>query len=244
MMHRSSGGRTVITIMNNMLVEGLVFRKKYRHIYLYETFEIDKIKTLIGLDNCIEYLDCFLVILPEDYALQSLLWADFYAYCGDRYEKMIDVQNNLNCIMNLYAYIQKNVNIKAATVILDYGCGSGLSININASCRLIGYEPNEKMRRQAVKKGMEVLDRKGINMLPDECVAAVFSSYVFHMGIKESDIKTLSRIIRREGVIVANFYKGINCIWVNNAFAEKGFDVKKIIGLDERFGCIYEYRKK
>lgn len=244
MMHQFSSEMIVITIVNDIIIEGLVFIKKYKHIYIYSTIFPNKIKTQIGRKHYIEYLDYFLIVLPDNYALQSIIWEDFYTYYGDFYENMVDINNNLKCIRNLYSYIKQTVNVTNVTNILDYGCGSGLSININATCNLIGYEPNEKMRKQAVAKGMKILDSQQLCSLPNDYIDAIFSSYVFHMGIKYSDIEILHRIIRRDGIIVANFYKDINYSYVNDFFIQKGFCVKKILGLDERFGCIYEYQKK
>lgn len=244
MMHQFSRGMIVITLKNDMLTEGLLLKEKFRHIYIYSTKVPDMIKNQIGEVNYIEYLDRFLIVLPEDYALQSLIWEEFYSYYGDLYESMIDVHNNIECIKKLYSYIRQNIEVTNETKILDYGCGSGLAININANCNLIGYEPNRKMRKQAIDKGMEVLDRQKLFKLSNDYIDAVFSSYVFHMGINDSDIEILSRIIRRNGIIVANFYKNINHLRVKEAFIKSGFRVKQIIGFDERFGCVYEYRKK
>lgn len=243
MMHQFSGEMTVISLVNDLFIKGLVFREKYRHIYIYSTIIPNEIKMQIGKEHCIEYLDCFLIVLPDDYALQSVIWEDFYTYYGDIYEGMVDVNNNIRCIKTLYSYIQEKICMTDKTNVLDYGCGSGLAININVDCNLIGYEPNEKMRRQAVKKGMKVLDSKQLYLLSNDYIDAVFSSYVFHMGIKDSDIEILSRIIRYDGIIVANYYKNINCNVVNDAFIQNGFTVKKINGFEERFGCVYEYRK-
>lgn len=243
MMHQSSGEMTVISLVNDLFIKDLVFREKYRHIYIYSTIAPNAIKMQIGKEHCIEYLDCFLIVLPEDYVLQSVIWEDFYTYYGDVYEGMVDVNNNIRCIKTLYSYIQKKICMTDRTNILDYGCGSGLAMNINIDCNLIGYEPNEKMRRQAINKGMKVLDSKQLYLLSNDYIDAVFSSYVFHMGIKGSDIELLRRIVRCDGIIVANYYKNINCNVVNDAFIHNGFTVKKINGFEERFGGVYEYRK-
>ncbi|MBO4999012.1 MAG: class I SAM-dependent methyltransferase [Lachnospira sp.] len=244
MMHQFRKKMIVISIINHILIEDLVFLEKYRHIYIYSTIVPNKIKMQIGRRHFIEYLDSFLIVLPEDYASQSVIWEDFYTYYGDLYENMIDINNNITCIKKLYSYIQQNISMTSMTKILDYGCGSGLSINIKSNCNMIGYEPNDKMRRQAVEKGMVVLDSEQLYSLSNDYIDAVFSSHVFHMGIKDNDIKILNKIIRHDGIIVANFYKNINCLVVNNAFIRNGFCVKKIIGFDERFGSVYEYRKK
>ena len=236
MMHQFKREKIVISLVNDMHIEGLMLKKRYKHIYIFSTVVPNEIEKKIGKEYCVEYLDFFLIILPQNYDLQSILWEDFYTYYGDVYEKLVDINNNIRCIKALYSYIKKSN-------ILDYGCGSGFSISLNKNCNLIGYEPNEKMRRQAVQRGMKVVNRHQLSLLTSGYIDAVFSSYVFHMGIKTNDIEVLHKIIRRDGIIVANYYKNINSDIVNDIFMHNGFNVKKIVGFEERFGCVYEYRK-
>lgn len=244
MMHQFKNDKILISIVNDLYFEGLVFREKFRHIYIYNI-------SILGIENlrkrsvnCIEYLDCFIIVLPVKYALQPVMWNDFYTYFGENYEKLIDVHLNIRCIDTLYAYLCEKVDVSNSTVILDYGCGTGLSIAKSDNCILLGYEPNGKMRGQAVRRGMRVLDYQQLYLLPDFSIDAMFSSFVFHMGITGNDIQLLRRIIRREGVIVANFYKNINCSLVNDLFAQYGFCVNEVDGFDERLGNVYEYKRK
>lgn len=244
MMHQFSREITVVSMNNEFLAENLVFKERFRNISIYSTNDLGKIKKCIENQRCIQYLNNFLIVLPVKYELQSVLWNDFYSYYGDLYEDMIDVKNNVECIKELYSYIGRNVKIDCMTNILDYGCGSGLSVYIDTECQLIGYEPNEKMRRQAAKRGMDVIDYKQLCSMKCNCIDAIFSCYVFHMGINSKDIRLMKKIIRQEGLIIANFYKNINYKIVNAEFIKNGFEVKKILEFDERFGYIYEYRKK
>lgn len=244
MMRQSDSEVEVISLNNNLLIDDLVFKRKYRHIYIYSTAVPNKIKMRVGKEHYIEYLDAYLIILPSNYTLQAIIWNDFYTYYGDIYESIIDVNNNIKCIAELYSYIQCEIHVRKTTNILDYGCGSGLSTEIISNCNLMGYEPNEKMRRQAADKGLEVFNTQQLKILPEGYIDAVFSSYVFHMGISDENIEMLSRIVHKDGIIVANYYKDINRNVVNDIFLQKGFEIRKVTGIDKRFGSVYEYQKR
>ena len=244
MTHLFNREMIVISLNSDLSSEELILKEIYKHLFIYSTTNLKAVKKQINIEHYVEYLDSFLFVLPEDYSSQSIIWEDFYSRYADSFESITDIGHNILCIKKIYALIQKRMNISSRTKVLDFGCGSGLAIHLNAECDLIGYEPNEKMRKQARAKGMKVLDANQICMLPDNSIDAVFSSYVFHMGIKEHDIELLRRIIRQDGMIVANFYKNMNCLVVNDIFACMGFSVTKINEFDERFGSVYEYRKK
>lgn len=234
----------VISLDGNLSAENLILKTIYRHLFIYSTTDPNAVKMQNSGRHCVEYCNLFLIILPEDYGLQSILWEDFYLYYGNLFESIIDVEHNILCIKRLYTHIQKRIQVTEKTRILDFGCGSGLAVTLDAKCEVIGYEPNKTMRVQAVKKGMKVLDACQICGMPDHDIDAVFASYVFHMGLDDRDIEILSRIVRPNGIVVANFYKDMNCHIVNNIFRRKGFFVKKIMGSDKGFGSIYEYYKK
>lgn len=244
MMPQFNKETVVISLDSNLSTEDLNLKTIYRHLFIYTTTDLNAAKMLNSGRRCVDYWDSFLIVLPEDYSLQQILWEDFYSCYGELFESMIDVEHNILCIKRLYAHIQKRIQVTEKTRILDFGCGSGLAVTLDAECELIGYEPNETMRVQAVKKGMKVLDARQIYLMPAHDIDAVFASYVFHMGLGDNDVEILSRIVRPHGIVVANFYKDMNCHIVNNIFRHKGFSVKKIMEADKGFGSIYEYYKK
>lgn len=241
MMHQFNEGKVVISTEKLVGIEGINFIKKYKHIYIYNTFSSKKIIAQIGEERCVKYLDDFIIVLPENYLRQWRIWDDFYSYYGNDYEKMIDVDCNIKCIKFLYSHIKSNLAGKKSIFVLDYGCGSGLAYFIDK--KLIGYEPNEKMRMQAIRKGMQVLNYSQLCSLPNKSVDGIFASFVFHMGLQEREILILKRILREDGVIVANYYKNMNSLMLNKLFMKNGFSFKRLNGLEEMDGSVYEYRK-
>ena len=144
----------------------------------------------------------------------------------------------------LYNHLKNSCKIISSANLLDFGCGTGLSGEIGWECNLVCYEPIENMRKQALEKGLKVLDYLEFCALPNNYFDYVISSYVFHMGINEKHIDLLANKVKTGGIVIANFYKGINSEYITKLFIENGFCAKELKGCEKRFGYIYEYRKK
>ncbi len=221
--------------------QGFLFIKKFNNIFLFIPKNELVISKLKAKENVICYLDKFIILLPESYTEQNQLWQDFYKLFGNEYETLVNKENNKECIelmLNVISVNKKNCKI------LDFGCGSGLSYGLNQTGKIFGYEPVSTMKYQAQNKGMTVFDSKEINQLPNEFFDAVFSSYVFHMGIVYEDIERIVPKLKQGGIWLANFYKEINLEAVNKIFSKLNFIQKKILTEDGRFGSVYEYRKQ
>lgn len=221
-----------------------IFKKSELYIYLLENhFCIEEIKRVLCGESILYYLDCFVVLLPDDYQKQNLLWKNFYSVFAREYEQLVDVSNNLMCIERMITYINNVIHADHSSVILDYGCGIGLSALISFSGKIVGYDLVYSMRMQASKRGLQVVDDNELSALPDCFFDAVFSSYVFHMAVSESSIKKVLSKMKPGAIWVANYYKGINESVTNDFFLKNGFLIKKLENMQERFGNIYEYSK-
>ena len=197
--------------------------------YIYLLKDNDFLNYQIVLMNdeiIINYLDNFIIILPSNYNLQSKIWENFYNIFGDFYESLINVENNLSCINKMLSYIKGNHTLKDK-IILDYGCGSGLSAKLNHDCLLLGYDRIDKMRIRAKENGLNVIDKMILNNLPENYFDAVFSCYVFHMGISMESIELVSKKMKNNAIWIANYYKNINVDHVSSIFKYLNFDVKK-----------------
>lgn len=218
------------------------FLVKYQSLYIYVT------KESLSDQSCYEgtiihYMDRFELILPNDYFQQSVLWRDFYQCFGEYYEKLIDDRCNIKCIQMLVSHIDARTESDKSKIILDFGCGSGLSTKVTVQGKIVGYEPVEEMGKQAKRRGMELLTREDIQSMPDYTFDAVFSSYVFHLAVMEEDIELVLRRMKEGAVWVANFYKNINLEYVNAIFRRYGCMPKRLRVQEERYGVVYEYQK-
>lgn len=214
----------------------------YINIYVVKGAGIDCICR--DKNDVINYLDRFILLMPENVEEKRKIWLDFYNYFAEDYEELIDKENNLKCIKTMMNYIENKLSLKEYCC-LDYGCGTGLSFTVKTRGRIVGYEPVATMRLMAQKRGMQVYTQDGFIDIPDNSIDAVFSCYVFHMEIEEQDIVFLFPKLKENALWIVNFYKGINEEYVNNLFVKNGFYVNKLEGIEEgRFGNVYEYRRK
>ncbi len=225
----------------------IVFIGKFKSIYVYFLQDIvflDNIKDQLQEEELVFYLDRFILVLPKEYKKRSCLWMAFYECFGIYYLDLIDPPHNLACINGMLTYIKEHMNISRTSVILDYGCGSGLSSKVEFLGKIIGYEPVEAMRRQALKNGLTAFSIRGIKNLPPNSFDAVFSSYVFHMDVDEDSICQIMKKMRADSLWIANYYKNMNVERINSIFNKRGFEIKKIQDFSERFGLTYEYKKR
>ena len=65
-----------------------------------------------------------------------------------------------------------------------------------------------------------------------------------HMAISESDIINLARIVKGNGIIVANYYKDLGIERVTSLLQKLGFEAKREDTEERRFGSVYIYRKQ
>ena len=220
-------------------------RKYGLFIYLMENIALmDELWGVLVRETIIYYLDFFVIILPDEYQKQNQLWKNFYKAFGRCYEEMIDVSHNIKCIEGMISYVNNVIDLDSSSMILDYGCGSGLSAMISVVGNVIGYEPVYEMRIQACQKGLQTLDAREMEDIPNHYFDAVFSSYVLHMAVSENNIEKILPKMKPGAIWIANYYKGINESFVNNIFLKHDFQIRKVDDIQGRFGNVYEYRKR
>lgn len=237
---------------NNVLVSlekpksvcGLKLIRKYKSLLVFTIDSVEAYNELRNIKNAVCYLDKFILLLPNTYTEQKLIWKNFYRLFGEDYEKYVDKERNIKCIKEMLQYIVMTKQMNNIFNILDYGCGSGLSLLSGYAGKIIGYEPVKIMKNQAKKRGMIVCDKYNIKHIPDNYFDAVFSCYVLHMGIEEQDIRRIVPKMKQDAIWIANFYKNINEDYVNNLFKKLGFVVNRVTIDDERHGHVYEFRKQ
>lgn len=122
------------------------------------------------------------------------------------------------------------------SVVIDLGCGTGLSSLIwqNRADKVIGIEPSDDMRAVAEKKASGVLTFiKGYsdNMpVDDERADAVVCSQSFHWMEPVATLKEVSRVLKKGGVFAT-----VDCDWppvsnwsIDKKYSELDKKVKRI----------------
>ncbi len=208
----------------------------YEYEYLDETYDL----YIHGCSVC-DYLDRFILVLPTNAEQRRILWEYLYENHVTDYEHMIDTDHNLQCIQQMLDILQNKIHSSELNV-LDFGCGTGLSVKAIFPGRIYGYDMNKNMREAASQKGMKVMEEKEFWTLPKEYFHGILASYAFHMAIRVQEIEKLVYILKKDGILVANYYKEMDCERINNMLTFFHMSIVERIE-DRRFGQIYVYRK-
>lgn len=231
---------SVIPLQSLVQVGVIYLVNRDSSVYVYEYLD-DSYDIYVPGCTTYSYLDKFILVLPDDVYQRRMIWEYIYKIYSKDYEKMIDQKHNLQCIQYMLNILQRE-KYNGALNILDFGCGTGLSINAEFSGQIYGYDINESMRKIACEKGMKVLTEEDFWNLPAECFQGVLASYTLHMAVSGSELNKIVSILINNGLLVANFYKGIDC----DRVTEKLVGMNMVIEEKEEnrgFGQIYVYRK-
>lgn len=212
--------------------------RQFKKLYIYEiqiifTSSIEKKRVL-------KYLDHFYLEIPEELSEQKAFWDELYDYIGFSYENYIDISNNLACIDLLLSILFKHKYIKRNSTVLDFGCGSGLSLRSNWRniCNIIGYESNHTMYSIARSRGLKVYLPEMIDTCLDNSINAVFASFVFHMYIDYDVLKCISLKLKDKTAWSLNFYKDINKDKTIQMFQNLGYH-HECVGKMKKIGSVY-----
>lgn len=224
--------------------ENIISFWKKGNLYISTIYDSHFLMSYLSNKDTIRYLDHFILLLPHDTNKQSLFWSEFYKAFGLDYESLIDKDNNIKVIKGILNYLETITNLGKDSVVLDYGCGTGLAKSVTEKYKLIGYEPVFEMRKQALQRGYTALDYNQFVTLQDNLFDAGFASYVFHMTINEKEVHEIKNKLKKGSLFLANYYKNINSDVVNNMFKKFDFEIIKLdlktYGLED---VVYGYKK-
>jgi len=211
-------------------------------LYVY-TISSGKKEIIKNSKNVLHYLDVFWIVLPDDQENQRKLWKAFYDSYVQYYESLINTANNISCLELFKTIITEKTTTLLEKKILDFGCGTGLSAKVFGNSDILCYDNNPVMRQKALRNGLKTIDRERFLLLEDELFDICIACYVFHLTIDKYDLMNIIRVIKKEGLIIANFYKCINENEVNSFMRENGQIPEKINIEEGTFGSVFMYRK-
>jgi len=158
-------------------------------------------------------LDHFHLPAVPDSALSVAL----FDLCADAYEMLVDVKRNISNIQNLLVVVLAAGKSGADTIkILDFGCGTGLSLvalqslesNSVGRIQLTGMDRSPHMLQIAARRGLSVLTEAKWASLLAGTFHAVIASYVIHLGMSQDDCCAIAKQLIPGGVFVANYHHG------------------------------------
>ena len=155
------------------------------------------------------YMDHFIICFPKDPTDRQRLLESFFDSIAPLYCDLIDKSRNLE---NVRVLLRKILDLgvdQTAGLIIDFGCGVGLSVEVARAMgvSIIGFDPCPMMRKAAQGKGLRVFSAGDLASCPNETLDAGFASYVFHLLPSFGSFELLWARLKPEGVFVANFHK-------------------------------------
>ena len=194
--------------------------------------------------NALHYLDRFWILLPALLKDQQTLWRAFYRLYSPAYNQLINRSHNLLCLRYFKQILEKKLFSTEYQRLLDFGCGVGLSSDVFDTEKLVCYDSNKVMQDSARERGLLTINERQFKTLSPNSFDGCIACYVLHLAISANDIEQLVRVLKADGIVVANFYKGMHVDRVNRIFRENRLVVEQIEDQQGRFGSIYVYRKQ
>jgi precorrin-6B methylase 2 len=186
---------------------------------------------LSNIPNLERYLDRFYIYSSNKENRQVILDV-FFEFVAVNYDLLVDVERNEDNIRNLVSFLSRFYILGKESVILDYGCGTGLSVEACSKSifTLVGFDRCEKMRQISRNRGLKVLTFEEIASYKNCAFAGIFASYVFHLQPNLSELKLIWTKLQTNGVLVANFHK-------NKGIEEASDCISKLGGFAEILDC-------
>jgi len=215
----------------NANVSYLKLIHNYECIYVYEfSLDIDTASKKICQDlqlSCEKYLDRFLIVQPSCMTKICEFWHDFFDFFFSEYEDIIDIENNKQNISFLFDTICANATIHKNSEILDFACGTGLSVYVVKNVKLTGVDISDKMLNVASSRGLQTIC---FNILKERYnyYDGIFSSYAFHLCTDNETLSAVWNALKTDAPLVVNFYKGLGVQAVNNFVQERGGTIIEI----------------
>ncbi len=157
----------------------------------------------------LRYLDRFhLVLSNANLAERQEVLDEFFEFIAEDYEHIIDLSRNRENIKILLSLLKGRIECSENAIVIDYGCGIGLSNESLFEAKLIGFDRCKIMRRIAKDRGMVIWCHEELAKQPDETINGAFASYVLHYLLPENkEFQLLWPKLKPGAVLVANLHK-------------------------------------
>jgi SAM-dependent methyltransferase len=160
------------------------------------------------------YMDRYFLPRPPDPAIVTALCN----HIALQYNREIDSERNISNIVSLLRRAVEQIPHQTGYPlrILDFGCGTGLSVQAlsrlsagqSNHIELIGTDASPAMLEQAHRNGLRVITMDAWWNTSPRSFDAVIASFLFHFGITDDEARALATQVRPPGIIVGNYHKG------------------------------------
>lgn len=195
------------------------------------------------------YMDKFYICTAgTNSADRQVLLDQFFGLIADDYESLVSLSRNQENITNLLRFIADELGPFDRHVVMDFGCGTGLSLDVaqKLGVNLVGVDSCPTMRARAVARGMVVWSPSDLSKQPIGSIDAAFASYVLHLLPDMDALHELWEHLRVGGVFVANFHKNAGCDMISDSMVRMGACVDELSGPEgmAHHGAYRRFRKQ
>ncbi|MFX0140249.1 MAG: class I SAM-dependent methyltransferase [Candidatus Hodarchaeota archaeon] len=229
-------------------IEGIYVLKKFEDIGRLPEY------VKINVKSCRRFLEIFYLdkTLPKLNSRETLALCDIRLECLN---KITSIDYNKFVIKKLIDKVSEtNSNgKKTKKKILDYGIGSGISLDclrsseLNDKYELIGTDISKEALRICTHLGINTFHWHNGKYIPPEYFDAIISSFVFDFNITLHEIKRLYSLLKEGGRLALNLYKDDLCNYnyVTTNLRNAEFDIKEeeIKVPREQFGIKHKIEK-
>lgn len=122
-----------------------------------------------------------------------------------RYENEIDAELNAANITELLSLVEAPEN----GLVMDYGCGTGLSMTSPAAkgLRLLGFDQSAAMLAVAAARGLHTMDVTHLQSNGCPKLDGIIASFVLHLSTSTENLERVARELRPSRRLAANFHK-------------------------------------
>lgn len=195
--------------------------------------------------EALSWCDDYILVVPPIECLRNLFFNLFFDWIAETYEDVIDQERNVDNIKALLGLLLRYEMVDSTSRILDFGCGTGLSMKATSMsyADVYGYDVSNEMRRRARAAGIAVFENNeflGCNLQFD----GVIASYTLHCRANMKLLTKAAEVIRPGGGIAANFHKGVGRDWAESAMREFGMETLSQSISEAGHGEVVLYRKR
>jgi SAM-dependent methyltransferase len=185
------------------------------HVSYLRGIEVHDFPVMIGVEEVSEddfpveinfhrFLDRYwTVYVWDDVAGKISTERMMFEFIAKDYEFEIEMDRNVDCFQILLGL----ASVRPGNLILDFGCGPGLSYPQLDDIEVIGCDVSPSMVQLARSRGINAIDPIALSNLV-EFFDAALASYVMHLSVPIEDIGCVVRSLRIGGRFAANFHKG------------------------------------
>ncbi len=151
----------------------------------------------------------------RDVRRAPVLYRSFFEWIAYRYDQLIERSRNVG---NITFLLRQSIRCSRVEIshILDYGCGTGLSMQALRALRwpeglprLTGVDTCPQMRRRARMRQLRTVSPEQLHVRRVPCFSAIVASYVLHLPTALSGVEDAWRLLIPGGVFIGNCHKGL-----------------------------------